>query len=62
MEEEFVDLDKDIKINRSMILGCGQFGTVYKGFRISDSRFIAIKFIPQYKVNPKILEREIRIL
>ncbi len=38
-------VNDDFYIDRSKELGTGNYGTVYKGYHLSENRIIAVKFI-----------------
>lgn len=38
-------INEDFYVDKSKSLGKGNFGTVYKGYHLSENRIIAVKFI-----------------
>ena len=56
-------INDDFYVDKSKALGKGQFGTVYKGYHLSENRIIAVKFVDSKKLdqNPD-YEREIVVM
>ena len=45
MEQEYEKVNDGFYINRTKLLGKGNFGKVYKGYSVHEHKIIAIKFM-----------------